>query len=60
MTIPAISKGILKIHPKFEEIIIALKSAYGKGNNSYILDEEREDKDAEEDNLLYKEETTGE
>lgn len=33
-----ISKGILKIHPSFEDIIISLKSAQNKGDNPYSLD----------------------
>jgi hypothetical protein len=36
-----VSKGILKIHPKLEEVIIALKSAQNKGDNPYTLDKNR-------------------
>jgi hypothetical protein len=41
MTQSCISKGILKIHPKFEEVIIALKSAQNKVDNPYSLDKSR-------------------
>jgi hypothetical protein len=33
-----IRKGILKIHPTMEGVIIALKSAQNKGNDPYALD----------------------
>ena len=38
LTQKCLSKGVLKIHPKFEDIIIALKSAQNKGNDAYSLD----------------------
>jgi hypothetical protein len=38
LTQASISKGILKIHPSMEEVIISLKSAQNKGNNPYSLD----------------------
>lgn len=41
LTQSCISKGILKIHPKYEDVIIALKSAQNKGDNPYSLDKTR-------------------
>jgi hypothetical protein len=38
LTQACISKGILKIHPSIKEVIIPLKSAQNKGNDSYALD----------------------
>lgn len=38
LTQSCISKGILKIHPSMEEVIISLKSAQNKGNDPYALD----------------------
>ena len=33
-----IAKGVLRINLRFEEVIIALKSAQNKGNDPYALD----------------------
>jgi len=41
LTQNCISKGILKIHPSFEEVIISLKSAQNKGNDPYALDKSK-------------------
>lgn len=38
LTQSCISKGILKIHPSYEEVIISLKSAQNKANDPYALD----------------------
>lgn len=38
LTQACISKGILKIHPSMEEVIISLKSAKNKPANPYTLD----------------------
>lgn len=34
----SISDGLLKVHPQFEDIFVALKSAQNKGDDPYSLD----------------------
>ena len=41
LTQACISKGILKIHPSMEEIIISLKITQNKENDPYSLDKSK-------------------
>jgi hypothetical protein len=41
LTLACISKLILRIHPKFEEVIISFISAQNKGNDAYSLNKEK-------------------